>query len=196
MHTLLKHRAPLTVLLIASLVFIGLFGFTYALNSQESSHKDQLHSSDESTILKSLNGTETSSVSEQESNQAPEVRATEVKEGEKAVTDSVAPGHSSTSNSQTTIHISNTSNQDSTSVSLQISEDGCKVDAAGPSGTQLMIDTKNGSKGGHQEHILDGSPLSVSSGGMLAGMTVEAKLVDPSGSIKASSSSTIGSAGC
>lgn len=183
-----------SILILASVFFVAvLLLVTYSLNSRRSL-KDQTNNTFDRPSVNDITPVD-SNTTESAANQA-ELTPAQSDSSSKANSDTVKPGQSSTSNSQTTINISNTTNQSNTTVSLVISKDGCTIDANGPTGTRLVIDTKNDAKGGHQEYTLSGTPLSIGSGGKLPGMSIEAKLVDPSGAIKASSTSTIGSNGC
>lgn len=178
--------------------FLGVLIVTLCILFYASQSKDQSILSNEQTI-ETPNDTAINETAPIESaEQSEESAQIEPQQSTQENNTKVSPGNSASNSSHTSINIS-TDNGNSSStinVSLEISDDGCRVDANGPTGTQLTIDAKNDKKGGQQMYTLDGTPISVPSGGVLAGMTVEARIIDPSGDIKASSSSTIGPIGC
>ena len=185
------HFNPTNLLILVSVfIFSALLLTTFVLSTKQTEQKNNSSQpSSNNPMLEDLTRTPIPTSSEEAPAPTDSTESSSV--------DKASTSQQSTSNSQTTINISNgSSNQGNTSVHLKISDDGCTVEAGGPSGTKLTIDAKNNAKGGHQELTLDGTTITVSSGGRLAGMTIAAQLTDPSGAIKASSSSTIGSAGC
>lgn len=177
---------------------LGLFSVMFIAFVYLSQRNNQSILSNEQAIETPSDKDVNVSVPTESAEESEEPLQTEPQQSTQESTTKVSPGNSASNSSNTSINIS-TDNGNSSStinVSLKISDDGCRVDANGPVGTQLTVDTKNDKKGGQQSYTLDGTPLSVPSGGMLAGMTVEARIIDPSGDIKASSSSTIGPNGC
>ncbi len=189
--TLVKNRGFRISVLGALIVSLSILAYVSQSKDQSILSNEQIIESPNDTAINETAPIESVEQSEESAQIAPQ-QSTQKNDTK------VSPGNSVSSSSQTSINIStdNGSTNSAINVSLRISDDGCRVDANGPTGTQLTIDAKNGKKGGQQSYTLDGTPMSVPSGGMLSGMTVEARIIDPSGDIKASSSSTIGPNGC
>lgn len=188
-HTALQ--SPRILFILSAILISGLLAYTYIVNSKKVESRDNQET-------RTVPVTELDA-SDLESETTPASPKTELEQATPShdTQDTVSAGQRATSNSQTSITISNSNTEQvNTTVSLKISENGCMIEANGPNGTQLVVDAKNDKKGGQQTYSLTGSPISVSSGGMLSGMQVEARIVDPSGSIKATATATIGSSGC
>lgn len=183
-------KKPIFLISFSGLLFGGLLCATYIVSRNQNIEDSQ---SQLSPVLPAP--LEATPAQSQQSENIPNLESVEQTENS---ADTTSPSRSATNNSQTTINVStnNGSTNTTLNVRLQISDDACSLEANGPSGTQLIVETKNDKKGGQQTYALNGTALSVPTGGMLPGMIVEARIVDPTGSIKASSSATIGPNGC